>query len=650
MTIKEELIEANVLDIKYVDEFLEKYKDVTDIFNLKNIARGFQKRKRKEKKAEDDEKKLLKFKELFPTLSFSKGFLSRVNELIKTKNLNPNKILEDFCERTKYLISNIPLDIYKQYKYVYYFKNDELYNKSLKKLFKATTIFDLEKEAKLLKDEIENKKSEYENKYNIRIKRLNEIIKPDSIEKHYPKARRKTRNIIAYLGPTNSGKTHKAIEKLKESKTGIYLAPLRLLAREIYDDLKAYGIKVSLITGEEKIIDEEATHVCSTIEMLDLNERYDLALIDEIQFLADKNRGNAWTRALLGVNTKNIIVMGSTDTEDALLEIVNMCKDKIEIVKFNRLSPLEFHKVGAIKKDQLEKGDAIIAFSRRDVHRLAAEITNEHNKKVSVIYGALPPEVRIEESRRFNEGESEILVATDAIGFGLNLNIKRVIFSTIEKFDGTSMNYLQQTIFNQISGRAGRYGKFDKGEVYFLSGNRNPYNFGKYSELAFNFEKPLPTLKKVYYFPEYIALKELSELTGNKESMARLLAEYSLTFKNPLFKFRYDFLATLWFLDSLPIDLELKYNLMFAPVKESNFELYKKYVNCVLNKKVSIFNFDNKVKNSRELYTLESASSEALLYMWMSNKYPKIFPDYEEVQEYYNKVSEIMIKVLKSGH
>ena len=104
MTIKEELIEANVLDIKYVDEFLEKYKDVTDIFNLKNIARGFQKRKRKEKKAEDDEKKLLKFKELFPTLSFSKGFLSRVNELIKTKNLNPNKILEDFCERTKYLI------------------------------------------------------------------------------------------------------------------------------------------------------------------------------------------------------------------------------------------------------------------------------------------------------------------------------------------------------------------------------------------------------------------------------------------------------------------------------------------------------------------------------------------------------------------
>lgn len=656
MTIKEYLLGAGIINPENIDEFLEKYAHITKPATLKLLAEDFQKKKnegkkkdKKEKKKEDDKRKLFKFTELFPALSTSKPFLARVNELIKGSKLNPEDIPEDFCEKVRYSIQYIPQGIYKQYAYVYYYKNDELYNSYLKKLLEVTNIYDLEKEAQALKDEIEKRKKEYKEKYTVRMKRLKEIIKPDNIETHYPKARRMTRNITAYLGPTNSGKTHKAIERLKESKKGIYLAPLRLLAREIYDDLKASGIKVSLITGEEAIIDEEATHICSTIEMLNINENYDLALIDEIQFLADKDRGSAWTRALLGVNAKNIMVMGSTDTEEALLEIASMCKDEIEIVKFNRLSPLEFQKT--IKKSQLEKGDAVIAFSRRNVHRLTEELAVNFDKKVSLIYGALPPEVRVEESRRFNEGESEILVSTDAIGFGLNLNIKRVIFSTVLKFDGENMDFLSQTVFNQISGRAGRFGKFDKGEVYFLAGDsRHQEDFKAYNSLASNFSNPLPALKKIYYFPEYVALKELSELTDNKESMARLLAEYALTFKNPLFKFRYDFLITLGFLDSLKIDLELKYNLMFAPVKESNFEVYEKYVDCVLKKKICKVNFRTQIENSRTLQALENTSHNALLYMWMSSRYPEIFPDYEEVQECYNEMSEIMIEMLKDGY
>ncbi len=172
-----------------------------------------------------------------------------------------------------------------------------------------------------------------------------------NLENNYTKARKMKRKILTFLGPTNSGKTYLAIEKLKKAKKGLYLAPLRLLAREAYDKLKEDGVKVSLITGEEKIIDEEAEHTYAQLwEMLDINSKYDVAVIDEIQFIGNYQRGAAWSRALLGVLAKEVICIGSVDSKEVIEKIADLCNDSIEHKTFERLSPLSI-----IGRENIEK-------------------------------------------------------------------------------------------------------------------------------------------------------------------------------------------------------------------------------------------------------------------------------------------------------
>ncbi len=269
------------------------------------------------------------------------------------------------------------------------------------------------------------------------------------------------RKIIYHMGPTNSGKTYHAIEALSKAKNGCYLAPLRLLAAELYDTLNSKGCRTTLLTGEEVIEIDDATHFSSTIEMAKFGEFFDCCVIDEIQMITDKQRGWAWTRALVNVFAEEIHLCGDQSALELVKVITELCGDELEIKEYTRMTEL------AVKKDpvtlaDLEKNDALIVFSRKNALRYKRDL-EKLGFKVSIVYGRLSPEVRREQARKFDQGETDIIVATDAIAMGMNLPIKRIVFSTISKFFNSQEHVITTSEIKQIAGRAGRYQRFPKG-------------------------------------------------------------------------------------------------------------------------------------------------------------------------------------------
>jgi ATP-dependent RNA helicase SUPV3L1/SUV3 len=269
------------------------------------------------------------------------------------------------------------------------------------------------------------------------------------------------------VGAPNSGKTHGAFERLAEAHDGAYLAPLRLLALEGRDRLVDRGVPCSLLTGEENVPAPGARVVSSTIEMVDTRRPIDMAVIDEAQMIFDADRGWAWTQAIVGVPANELIIICSAYAVPAIEKLLRLCGENCTVQHFERKQHVELlpH---AVPIAGLKRGDAVVAFSRRDVLMLRDRISaNGH--PVSVIYGALPPEVRRREAERFANGASHLLVATDAIGMGLNLPIRRVLFSTMTKFDGQADRPLDESEVHQIAGRAGRYGLHEEGFVGVLT-------------------------------------------------------------------------------------------------------------------------------------------------------------------------------------
>ena len=275
----------------------------------------------------------------------------------------------------------------------------------------------------------------------------------------YPLARQMKRKIYLHIGPTNSGKTHFSLNRLKESTSGVYCGPLRLLAQEIYERFQSEDIPVNLLTGQQRQIDDNAKHTSCTVEMAELDKIYHCAVIDEIQMLNDPDRGWAWTKAVLGLPAKELHLCGNETVVDLVKDMAKECGDSLEIKTYKRLSPLKVPQEPLDTIYELERGDCIIAFSRKNVFAIKSQIERELKQKCCVIYGKLPPETRSQQAKLFNENNVDypFLVATDAIGMGLNLNIRRVIFSTTKKFDGTAERDLSSSELKQIAGRAGRF-------------------------------------------------------------------------------------------------------------------------------------------------------------------------------------------------
>lgn len=278
----------------------------------------------------------------------------------------------------------------------------------------------------------------------------------------FPATRALQRTIHVHVGPTNSGKTYNALKALENSKRGVYAGPLRLLATEVYQRMLAKGLPCALLTGEEVRIPENTDrffHSC-TVEMTPLNEQFDVAVIDEIQMIADPTRGNAWTSAVLGVQAKEVHVCGEERTASLIQSIAASIGDKCVIHRYERLSPLKTMN-NAIDGDykKLQKGDCIVAFSRLNLHTLKRMVEKHTGKRCAIIYGALPPEVRVQQAALFNDPDNDYdyIVASDAIGMGLNLEIRRVILESVFKYDGHQNRMLTFPEIKQIGGRAGRY-------------------------------------------------------------------------------------------------------------------------------------------------------------------------------------------------
>jgi ATP-dependent RNA helicase SUPV3L1/SUV3 len=283
----------------------------------------------------------------------------------------------------------------------------------------------------------------------------------------FPVARSLDRRFLFLAGPTNSGKTYEALKLAGEADTAEILSPLRLLALEHYERLTEEGLAAGMVTGEERILPEDTTHIARTIETLDLHRVVDVCVIDEIQMLGDPNRGWAWTQAVVGAPAGLVVLTGAPEAIPLVEHLLAMTGEPLEVKILKRKGRLQVEGVPA-KLEKLTRGDAVVAFSRRDVHDLRTRLV-QAGRTVATVYGALGPEVRRAEAARFRNGEAEILVATDAIGMGLNIGpLRRVVFSTLRKFDGIRERQLTAMEIKQIAGRAGRFGHHDEGLVTAL--------------------------------------------------------------------------------------------------------------------------------------------------------------------------------------
>ena len=279
----------------------------------------------------------------------------------------------------------------------------------------------------------------------------------------YPEARSLHRHFVLHLGGTNTGKTYAGFQRLRRARTGVYLAPLRLLALEAQETLLDSGVACSLSTGEEEDRREEDTHVAATAEKLDLKQRYDVAVIDECQMIADAQRGYAWTRAILGVLAPEVHLCAAPEAKNLLIRLIESCGDSYEVEVHERNTPL-LCMAHPIDYQRVQPGDALITFSKIGVLSVAEDL-RQSGKEPAIIYGALPYSTRRKQMEGFLTGKMEYVVSTDAIGMGLNLPIRRIIFMETEKFDGVQRRELKPEEIKQIAGRAGRQGMYSRGFV-----------------------------------------------------------------------------------------------------------------------------------------------------------------------------------------
>ena len=356
--------------------------------------------------------------------------------------------------------------------------------------------------------------------------------------------------ITAILGPTNTGKTHLAIETMLSFETGIIGFPLRLLAREVYDKIikKTSLDKVALITGEEKIIPPNAKYYLCTVESMPIDKHLDFVGVDEIQMCADHERGHIFTDRLLNMRgAKLTMFMGS----NTIKNIISKLDEDIEFINRNRLSKLSY--AGHKKISRINRKTAIIAFSTEEVYAIA-ELIRRQKGGAAIVMGSLSPKTRNAQVALYQSGDVDFLVATDAIGMGINMDLDNVYFSNLKKFDGKKLRKLNLSEIGQIAGRAGRYlndGSFGitgeckqiKAEEVDLLEN---HKFEEIQSLFWrnsnlNFNKPFALIKSLDEKPNKKWLRKIQECEDEKA-----LKFFLRNIKSENFEFNNKNLNLLW--------------------------------------------------------------------------------------------------------
>ncbi len=466
----------------------------------------------------------------------------------------------------------------------------------------------------------------------------------------FPLARSLRRKLVFHVGPTNSGKTYTAMEKLRAVGTGYYLAPLRLLALEGYESLKDEGINASLITGEEQILDEDATHISSTIEMLNFEVEVDVCVIDEVQMIGDRDRGWAWANAIIGAPAKTVVMTGSSNALDAIIALADYLGEPLEIVEFERKNPLELMKV-PVPLTKIEPKTAIIAFSRSSALRIKQQISSTY--KTSIIYGNLSPEVRREEARRFREGETDILVATDAIAMGLNLPIKTLLFSKADKFDGQSQRDLSAGEVQQIAGRAGRYGLSEQGYVGGITSDILKKIGVLFTQKAQTVSIPFNVMANFDHIMLVSTILEEKSLSAIIEFFVE-----NMKFEGPFRAANLESMSEASAIaDRYDLDMKTKFTLATAPLSTGSplvMAAFERYVKALEQGKpiayVAPAHLGAYALTMEELQDAEDRIKEISLYLWLSYRLSEYFIDSEKARSFRGDLNRFIENSLKQSH
>ncbi|KAK2968047.1 hypothetical protein RJ640_003781 [Escallonia rubra] len=484
------------------------------------------------------------------------------------------------------------------------------------------------------------------------MKRFRSIIESADLTKPhtwFPFARAMKRKVIYHCGPTNSGKTYNALQRFMEAKKGIYCSPLRLLAMEVFDRVNAHGVYCSLQTGQEKKFVPFSNHIACTVEMVSTNELYDVAVIDEIQMIGDPTRGYAWARALLGLKADEIHVCGDPSVLDIVRKICSSTGDELVEHQYERFKPLVVEAktlLGDLKN--VRSGDCVVAFSRREIFEVKLAIEKYTSHRCCVIYGALPPETRRHQANLFNDQDNEydVLVASDAVGMGLNLNIRRVVFYSLSKYNGDKIVPVEASQVKQIAGRAGRRGS------RYPDGLTTTLNLDDLDYLIECLKRPFEEVKKAGLFPFFEQVELFAGQLPNI-TFTRLLEKFgeSCRLDGSYFLCRHDHVKKIAnMLEKVQgLSLEDRFNFCFAPVNirdpKAMHHLLRFASSYSQDLRVSIAMGMPKcsARNDSELLDLETKHQVLSMYLWLSNHFKEdTFPYVKKAEAMATDIAELL--------
>nr|XP_042901967.1 ATP-dependent RNA helicase SUV3 homolog, mitochondrial [Parasteatoda tepidariorum] len=494
------------------------------------------------------------------------------------------------------------------------------------------------------------------------IEELKKICDLSAPPEWYPNAREREnkRRLIFHAGPTNSGKTYRALERFITSESGVYCGPLKLLSVEVFNKTNDKGTPCDLVTGEERktVLPEnkEANHVACTIEMVSADKKYEVAVIDEIQMIKDQGRGWAWTRALLGIDADEIHICGEEAAIDLVRDIANSCGEELEIRRYERLTPLTLENRALMDLNNIQPGDCIVCFNKNDIFNVSLEL-DKKGFECAVIYGGLPPGTKLAQAKKFNDPNHpcKILVATDAIGMGLNLSIRRIIFYSLMKpvineKGEKEIDTISISQALQIGGRAGRF------NTQFSEGYVTTYRAEDLDTLTKLMSKENQVLEKAGLHPTADQIEEFAYHLP-QATLSNIIDIFnSLCVINSSSYFMCDtegFKALADMIQGIPLPLRARYVFCCAPINRRQL-----YV-CTMFQKFSRQYSQNdpltieklcrtigwpfsSPQNISDLVHQEAVFDVLDLYLWLSYRFPDLFPDGSPVRDIQKELDELI--------
>ncbi|CAB3409903.1 unnamed protein product [Caenorhabditis bovis] len=457
----------------------------------------------------------------------------------------------------------------------------------------------------------------------------------------YPEARALTRKIFFHAGPTNSGKTYHALKRFGEAKSAVFCGPLKLLASEVFTKSNELGIPCDLVTGEERRFAKDnhhpSQHLSSTVEMLSTQMRVDVAVIDEIQMLRDEQRGWAWTRALLGVAADEVHLCGEVAAIEIVKKLLEPIGETVEVRYYERKTPLTIADRGIESYDNIEPGDCIVCFSKKSIFYNSKKL-EENGIKPAVIYGDLPPGTKLAQAAKFNDPDDpcNVLVATDAIGMGLNLNIRRVIFNSCTRNSELLPTYSAL----QIAGRAGRFG------TSYANGVVTTMKTQDLSTLKAILSQKIEPISTVGIAPTYDQIETFS-FHLPQASFVRLLDLFVsvCSVSDHFFICTVDDMRELAILiDQIPLPLKVRYTFCTSPLNTNDKRTAAAFVKMARRFStgqaltyewlMDMLEWPPKPATTlAELVILEQTYEILDQYMWLSMRFPDMLPDEPSVRQ-----------------